>query len=83
MVQFEPLKVSDFSILRFPMCFEKYHVEFGTRKLTFAHENVYRIKCVSHVKSRLCYHHKHPPFDIKPYLMPTDPFPIVKINVKA
>ena len=39
------------------------------------------VKCVSHIKSRLYYHKKDPPFDIKHYLMSTDPFPIVKINI--
>ena len=41
MVQFEPSKVSNLGFLRIPVYFEKYHIEFGTRKLTFAHEKMY------------------------------------------
>ena len=41
MVQFEPSKVSNLGFLRIPKYFEKYHIEFSTKKLTFAHEKMY------------------------------------------
>ena len=44
MVQFEPSKVSNLGFLRIPKYFEKYHIEFSTKKLTFAHEKMYGIK---------------------------------------
>ena len=44
MVQFDPWKVSNSGFLRISVYFEKHHVEFGTRMLTFAHDKKYRIK---------------------------------------
>ena len=41
MVQFEPSKVSNLGFLKIPVYFEQYHIKFGTRKLTFAHEKMY------------------------------------------
>ena len=41
MVQFEPSKVSNLGFLKIPVYFEQYHIEFGTRKLTFAIDKMY------------------------------------------
>ena len=41
MVQFEPSKVTNLGFLRIPVYFEKYHIDFGTNKLTFVHEKKY------------------------------------------
>ena len=41
MVQFEPSKVSNLGFLKISVYFEKDHIEFGTRKLTFAHQKMY------------------------------------------
>ena len=35
---------SVFGILKIPVYFEKYHIEFNTRMLTFGHEKMYGIK---------------------------------------
>ena len=44
MIQFKPSKVSNLGFLRIPVYFEKYHIEFDTRMLTFGHEKMYGIK---------------------------------------
>ena len=44
MVQFVPSKVSNFGFLRILLYFEKYHIEFGTKMLTFALEKMIGIK---------------------------------------
>ena len=44
MVQFLPSKVSNFVLLRIPVYFEKYHIEFGTKMLTFALEKMIEMK---------------------------------------
>ena len=43
-VQFDPSKVFNFCFLRIPEYSKKYHNEFDTKMLTFAHEKMYGIK---------------------------------------